>query len=376
MTNAAHPSISDEERLAWLRLIRSENVGPVICRQLLSHFGSAAAALAELPTLARRRGRKIRICPREEAERELERIAAHGARLVVLAERDYPALLREIVDPPPVLTLLGSADFRDRPAVALVGARNASGNGRRLVHRFAAELGRAGCVVVSGLARGIDGAAHEGALDHGTIAVSAGGADVVYPPEHKDLHRRICERGLVVSEQPWGLAPTARHFPRRNRLISGLSLGVVVVEAAVRSGSLITARMALEQGRALMAVPGSPQDPRARGGNQLIRNGALLVQDPEEVLECLAPMFERPVSPIVREEPGPPISELPADGQNDQGRDGIESLLGTTPILVDELIRQSGLPPPVVNLVLIELELEGRIERQPGNRVALLADSQ
>lgn len=270
--------LTDAERLDWLRLIRSENVGPITFYQLLRHLGSARAALEVLPDLARRGGRAAPLCvfPRADAEAEIARTTALGARLAALGDPEYPKLLAAADDAPPLLSLKGHAHLGSRETFTIVGARNAAAAGGRLTRMLASELGREGLVIVSGLARGIDGAAHEGALASGTIAVLAGGIDVVYPPEHQALYEKIAESGLLVAETPIGTEPKARHFPRRNRIISGSSLGVLVVEAAARSGPrpLITARFALEQGREVLAVPGSPLDPRARGANNLIRQGA------------------------------------------------------------------------------------------------------
>ncbi len=359
-----------------MRLIRSENVGPIGFRQLLAHFGTAGAALEHLQDLAWRGGggRKIRICPSADAIREIEAVEDRGARLAALSEPAYPALLREIEDAPPVLTLLGPTDPNARPTVAIVGSRNASANGVHMAKKLASALSQAGYLVVSGLARGIDRAAHEGALPGGTAAVYAGGVDVVYPPEHQDLHQAIAGQGLVVSEQPCGTRPKARHFPRRNRLISGLTLGVVVVEAAPRSGSLITARMALEQGREVMAVPGAPLDPRARGCNGLIKQGALLVESAEDVITALNPMIERPSGSAGVDHSAPAALPVQEADTGDIPRQQIERLLSSSPVAIDELIRQSGVPPQYLNLVLIELELAGRLERHPGNRVSLRAE--
>ncbi len=272
------------------------------------------------------------------------------------------------------MSLLGHRHLSDQPTVALVGARNASANGRRLAQQIATDLGSAGFMVASGLARGIDAAAHRGALDSGTIAVVAGGLDVVYPEENRALYEEIVERGLVLSEMPPGTVPQSRHFPRRNRLISGLSLAVVVVEATLRSGSLITARLALEQGREVFAVPGSPLDPRARGCNRLLRDGAGLVENAEDVIEVLNRMLASPL----REPAPPPLSEgrpgglpLPDEAESKAARAEVESLLGPTPVTVDELARTSGLALPLLQQVLLELELAGRIERHPGQKVAL-----
>ena len=286
MTWQYKQTLDQSERADWLRLIRSENVGPVTFFHLVRHYGSARAALDALPDLARRGGKRaIRICPAANAEREIQALTEIGARLVAHGEPDYPRSLGAIEDAPPLIALLGNPDLLQRPMVAIVGARNASANGRRLAAALAGDLGAAGFSVVSGLARGIDTAAHTGSLKTGTIAVIAGGIDVVYPTENQDLHRDIASSGVLIAESAVGTKPVARHFPRRNRLISGLSIGVVVVEAAMRSGSLITARMALEQGREVFAVPGSPLDPRARGANNLIRQGATLTETADDVLQ-------------------------------------------------------------------------------------------
>ncbi|MGF1593469.1 MAG: DNA-processing protein DprA [Kiloniellaceae bacterium] len=369
MAEAATKPLSDDQRLDWLRLIRSENVGPVVFRQLLERYGSPAAALEALPDLARRAGakRKIRLCGPGEAESELKATRKAGVNLIALCEPGYPALLAALDDAPPLLCLLGRAEALALPAVGIVGARNASANGRRLAGRLAADLAEAGFAVASGLARGIDTAAHSGCLPRPTIAVVAGGVDVIYPPENDGLHREIRENGAVVSEIPLGVTPQARHFPRRNRLISGLSLGVVVVEAAKRSGSLITARCAGDQGREVFAVPGSPLDPRAGGCNRLIRDGATLIESAADVLEVLAPL-RRPAAAshsLVRALP-------PAPEPGNAERAAIEELLGAEPIQVDDVARQSGLPIAAVHGVLLELELAGRVERHPGNRFARL----
>ncbi len=373
MTADQPEALTRPERLNCLRLIRSDRIGPIIYRQLLSRFGSAGAALEALPDLARRGGRQrpLRICSQADAERELAAWEALGTRLIALGEPEYPVPLAAVEDAPPLLGTLGDPALLQRPSVGVVGARNASANGRRLASELAAGLGAAGFVVTSGLARGIDAAAHRGALESGTIAAVAGGVDVVYPQENRDLQQAIAGGGLIVSEMPPGTKPQARHFPRRNRLISGLSLGVLVVEAALRSGSLITARMALEQGREVFAVPGSPLDPRARGSNDLIRQGATLVESADDVNEVLSGLLSRPLaarqpdarSPIPPE--NPPVSEV------DSARGHLEELLGPQAVTVDELIRQCQLSPPVATMALLEMELAGRIERHPGNRVAL-----
>jgi len=366
--------LSSAERIDWLRLIRSENVGPRTFARLLDRFGSAAAALAALPEMARRGGlrRAIRVCPKAEAEREAAAVARLGAQLVARCEPAYPLALAQIDDAPPVLSVLGAPGLLARPMIAIVGARNASLNGRTLARRLAADLGAAGMVVVSGLARGIDTAAHEGGLAGGTVAVMAGGLDVIYPAENADLARRIAESGALLSEMPPGTEPQASHFPRRNRIVSGLALGVVVVEATARSGSLITARLALEQGREVFAVPGSPLDPRAGGPNDLIRRGATLTETADDVLSVVREMIGRPLAEPPRDAFRPGPAAVPGDAEVEAARAEIVGLLGPTPVMVDEIIRQCQLSPSVVSWVLLELELAGRLDRHPGNRVAAL----
>ena len=366
--------LSASERLDWLRLIRSENVGPRTFFRLLERFGSAAAALEALPDLARRGGlrRAIRLCPRAEAQAELAAIERSGARLLAAIEPAYPRALAAIEDAPPLLAVIGAVSLLERPMVALVGARNASLNGRNFARRLAADLGRAGLVVVSGLARGVDTAAHEGAVASGTVAVMAGGADVVYPPENQALWQQIAAAGVVVSEMPPGTEPQARHFPRRNRIISGLALGVVVVEATPRSGSLITARCAADQGREVFAVPGSPLDPRAAGPNDLLRHGATLTASAEDVMAVLSDLIRRRLAEPAPAGFTPASGPLPDEMELAAARAAILSLLGPVPVMVDEILRQCQLSPSVVSWVLLELELAGRLDRQPGNRVALL----
>jgi DNA processing protein len=357
-----------EDRIARLRLIRSENVGPVTYFQLLARFGSAAAALAAIPDLAARGGgRAPKLVSRAAAEREVEQVARLGARHLFLGQGLYPPLLAELETAPPALIVKGHLTLLDKPAVAVVGARNASAAACRFARGLSQKLGEAGAVVVSGLARGIDTAAHDGALESGTIAVVAGGIDVFYPPENEARQRTLFERGLVIAEQPPGTEPRARHFPYRNRIIAGLGQGTVVVEAAPRSGSLITARLAAEFGREVMAVPGAPLDPRAQGCNQLIREGATLVQSAEEVMEAISPMSVRPFRQAERGYTAPGAE---ADVDED-ARTGVAGLLNGTPVPVDELIRQSGLAPATVQTVLLELELAGRLERHAGGRVSL-----
>lgn len=376
LARAARP-LTDAERLDWLRLIRSENVGPVSFYHLLRFYGSAEAALDALPALARRGGRKrpVKICPAARAEKEFAAAARAGARMVAAIEPEYPEALAAVEDAPPVVSIKGDASILGRPCLGIVGARNASSNGRRLARTLATELGQAGFTIVSGLARGIDTAAHTGSLASGTVAVVAGGVDICYPPENKALLDDIGTNGAVIAEQPPGTEPQGRHFPRRNRLISGLSRGVIVVEAAPRSGSLITARMALEQGREVFAVPGSPLDPRCRGTNNLIREGATLTEGAEDVLRALAGSLDRQLAePPTDPEFGDPGPGAAIGGETDTARSSVLSVLSPSPTGVDELIRGCQLRASAVAAVLLELELAGRLERLPGNRVALLAD--
>ena len=357
-----------EDQIARLRLIRSDNIGPVTYFQLLARFGSAAAALDAVPDLAARGGgRAPRLASRAAIEREIEQVAKLGARYLFLGQGLYPPLLAEIETAPPALIVKGHVSLLDKPAIAMVGARNASAAACRFARTLAQGLGAAGTVVVSGLARGIDTAAHDGALETGTIAVIAGGVDIFYPPENEERQRAIAERGLLIAEQPPGVEPRARHFPYRNRIIAGLAQGTVVVEAAPRSGSLITARYATEFGRDVMAVPGSPLDPRAQGCNSLIREGAILIQNAEDVLETIRPFSLRPLAQKGLDYHAPSASPDTSETE----RRTVTNLLSPTPVGVDEIIRQSGLAPSIVHTVLLELELAGRLERHAGGKVSL-----
>jgi DNA processing protein len=360
--------VTEAERRAWLRLARTEQVGPVTFHNLIARFGSASAALEEIPRLAKRGGGKSFLLPPEgDAERELAQLASLGGQMILSCDAAYPRGLKALDAPPPVLSVLGHPHLLQKEMVAIVGARNASALARKFADTLARDLGFAGLVVVSGLARGIDSAAHEAALAVGTAAVVAGGVDIIYPPENEKLYETIKNQGVILSEMRLGEAPQARHFPRRNRIISGLSRGVVVVEAAERSGSLITAQYALDQGREIFAVPGSPLDPRARGANRLIREGATLTESAEDILSVLSPMlggaFQEPDAPA----PTPSTEALEAEA--DRIRTRVEEALGPAPAEIDELIRQLGAPPAAVLTVILELELAGRCARQPGNRV-------
>jgi DNA processing protein len=349
-----------------LRLIRTPGVGPVTYRQLIARFGHAEAAIAALPDLARRGGGAAPKVPGEaEAQREIERVGKLGGRHLFLDDPDYPPLLAQLDNAPVAVTVRGDLSLLSRPCVAMVGARNASAAACRFARTLAHDLAP-DAVVVSGLARGIDTAAHVGALP-ATIAVIAGGLDNVYPPENAELQERIAAEALLVAEMPPGTEPRSRHFPYRNRIIAGLATGTVVVEAAPKSGSLITARLAGEAGREVMAVPGSPLDPRAQGCNQLIREGAVLVQTAADVLEQIRPIDLRAVR-----SPAAPYAGAPPEDADEGTRRAVADLLGPVPVAVDELIRQSGAAPAAVQMVLLELELAGRIERHAGGRVSLV----
>ncbi|WP_315744361.1 MULTISPECIES: DNA-processing protein DprA [unclassified Bradyrhizobium] len=362
--------LSEAERLDRLRLIRSDNVGPRTFRSLLLHFGSARAALQRLPELARRGGAaaSARICSADEARAELLACRKLGISLRAPEEAGYPPRLAMLDDAPPLLGIHGDSEALMRPIIAIVGSRNASAAGLKFAGQLARELGEAGFVVISGLARGIDQAAHRASLASGTVAVLAGGHDRIYPPEHEGLLTAIVtEHGAAISEMPLGHEPRARDFPRRNRLISGSALGVVVVEAAHRSGSLITARMAGEQGREVFAVPGSPLDPRAAGTNDLIKQGATLVTEVADIIRAVEPIMERPLQLPLYEDDEEPFAPDPESHDRDQ----ILALLGPTPVSIDDLIRISGLAPAVLRTVLLELELAGRLERHGGSLVSL-----
>jgi DNA processing protein len=364
-------ALTEAQRLDWLRLIRSDNVGPRTFRALVKHYGSASQALAVLPDLARRGGasRPARVCSRQDAERELSVAKSLGVTLVATSEPDYPLRLQMIDDAPPLLAVRGNAAALGLPTVAIVGARNASAAGVRFAERLARDLGAAGFAIASGLARGIDAAAHRASVSSGTIAVLAGGHDQIYPPEHATLADAILAEGALISEMPLGWEPRARDFPRRNRLISGLAAGIVVVEAAKRSGSLITSRFALEQGREVFAVPGSPLDPRAEGTNDLIKQGATLVTEAADVITVLRPILGQPIEHHA-EEPDAPSAPAADPGADQRAR--IIGLLGPTPVPIDDLIRLSGSSAAVVRTVLLELDLAGRLERHGGALVSLL----
>jgi DNA processing protein len=372
------PLLSDRQRLAWLRLIRSENVGPATFRALVNQFGGAEAALAALPALSRRGGgHAIRLCSEAEAEAEIALADRLGATLVGIGEPGYPHALAEIDAPPPLLYVKGRLELAASPVIAMVGARNGSAIGQKFARTLAIELGSEGFIIASGLARGIDTAAHKAALERGTIAVLAGGIGNVYPPENEDLQAAIGEQGLLISERNPGFSPRAQDFPRRNRLISGVSLGVVVMEAAERSGSLITARYAGEQGREVFAVPGSPLDPRSGGTNNLIKQGACLVTNARDILDMLAPILGRPVAPpgieLASSDEGKAPAPLPDIRQSERER--IIGALSPSPVDIDELIRVTGIEVRKVHIVLLELDLAGRLQRHGRQLVSLFENS-
>jgi len=408
--------LTDAQRIACLRLIRSENVGPVTFRKLINEFGGAEAALEALPEIARQAGRKhpLRICPRSRAEDEIAAARRIGARIVFTIEPGYPHRLAYLETPPPMLYVKGRIDYLNAPSLAIVGARQGSAAGRSMARDLAARLGQAGLVIVSGLARGTDGAAHEAALSTGTIAVTAGGLDVIYPPEHEKLHAKIAERGCLVSEMPPGFRPRGRDFPRRNRLISGMSLGVLVIEAARRSGTLGTAAFAAEQGRVVFAIPGHPLDPRSEGTNMLLKQGATLVTSADDVLETLRPMtatqhgsfledsacFVR--QPAVTEPrphrgddtasatacPGPASDPDAAQGARpptvaskaqdmrspaQSASEVVMAALTPAPVELDEIARATDLDVSAIRSALLELELAGRIVHHGANLVSAVA---
>ncbi|MDB5544024.1 MAG: dprA [Hyphomicrobiales bacterium] len=408
--------LSDAQRLDWLRLIRSENIGPRTFRALVNRYGGAGPALEALPELAKRGGRTVTIATRESVEREFEALTRFGAKVLCLGEDGFPASLRAVDSPPPVLIVLGDLSVFARPAVAIVGSRNASAAGLAFAARMAGELAAQDFVIASGLARGIDARAHHASLNSGTIAVLAGGLDRIYPAEHEKLARDICERGALVSEMPLGWEARGRDFPRRNRIVSGLSLGTLVIEAARRSGSLITARFAAEQGREVFAVPGSPLDPRAEGANDLLRQGATLCTQSSDVIDALAPLlrnglpapgmlfesapnldapeplwdeldlFAEPAPTTLAghemdEDPALPLVPPDFNGTREAFDDPaetaarVEGLLGPSPVNVDDLARLSGASVADVRMILLDLDLQGRIERHGGNLVSLIVSA-
>jgi DNA processing protein len=366
--NAGEIRLTDQQRLDWLRLIRCENVGPRTFRSLINEFGSATRALDRIAGLAQRGGRvELRIPTREEAEAEIAAAAKIGVRFVAIAESDYPPLLRETEDAPPLLACRGHIGMLTQHAVGVVGSRNASAAGSRFASILAHDLGQAGFIVVSGLARGIDAACHRAALKSGTVAVLAGGPDRIYPPDNAGLAEEIVQHGATVTEMPMGWEPRARDFPRRNRIIAGMALGVIVVEAAERSGSLITARIANELGREVFAVPGSPIDPRAGGANRLLREGATLVTSADDVIETLTPIMGRSPPALLRK---PPLEPLDPPQADDTLREQVAQLLSPAPVPSEDIVRAADAPAGAVQIVLLELELAGRLFRHGNGMVS------
>ena len=373
--------LTERQRLSWLRLIRSDNVGPATFRELINNCGSAERAIELLPELSQRGGsrRKIRIASRSEVEIELEKIERFGAKLVGIGEPDYPPALRQIDGAPPLITVKGNIKLSALPSVGIVGSRNASITGSKLATNLAASISRAGYSIISGLARGIDAAAHRASLgigdDMGTIAALAGGIDQPYPPENLNLYHEICDgKGLAITEMPFGWKPIARDFPRRNRLIAGVSLGLVVVEAARRSGSLISARRASDFGRLVFAIPGSPLDPRAGGTNELIKGGAILTTGPDDILDALAPIsrIDHINDTIIEETGDDPTPFAPPD---ENARTIIVNALSVAPVEIDDIIRHTGYPAQTVYLVLLELDLAGRLQRHSAGLVSLILET-
>ena len=370
-------ALTDRQRIAWLRLIRSDNVGPITFRDLINHFGSAETAVEALPELSARGGstRSIRIATHQEAEAELEFARRHGARFIGIGEPDYPQALKQIEGAPPLVAVKGNPAISLQPAVGIVGSRSCSISGAKFTAMLARDIGRAGYSIVSGLARGIDTAAHRASLETGTVAVLAGGLDQPYPPENMELLAGIvASGGLAISEMPFGWEPRARDFPRRNRLIAGIGLGLVVIEAAARSGSLITARYAADFGRQVFAVPGSPLDPRCHGTNSLLKDGAQIVTEPQDVIAAMAPQSQMDLfAPVELREPEDRDSDrsmrLPP---TDVERDRIIDSLGPTPAEIDDIITHTGSSAQAVYLVLLELDLAGRLHRHPGGLVSTI----
>ncbi len=370
-------ALTEKQKLSWLRLIRSDNIGPVTFRDLINHFGSAEAALDALPDLSRRGGaaRSPRIATLAQAEREMETATRFGARFVGIGEPDYPPALREIDGAPPLIAMKGSSATVIRPSLGIVGSRNASINGAKFAAMLARQCGQAVYTIASGLARGIDAAAHAASLSTGTVAMLAGGLDKPYPPENFRLLDDIyANGGATISEMPFGWEPRARDFPRRNRLIAGVSLGVLIVEAAERSGSLITARLAGDFGRLVFAVPGSPLDSRCHGTNRLIKDGATLVTEAADILDALSPMMEPrlDLQHVVREGTGDqPISQT-GDRAGDKERAILAEALGPSPVETDDIIRHTGLPAATVYLLLLELDIAGKLNRHSGGRISMI----
>jgi DNA processing protein len=361
-----------------IKLARSENIGPVTYKQLLNLYGSATNALKAIPQLAEKGGRisKVNITPNHLVEEELKAAQKYGAKLIAYKTKDFPQSLYPIDSSPAFFWYLGDDTLLHKNSIAIVGARNASVAGRKFASILANDLGKAGYVITSGLARGIDEAAHKSSLQYGTIAVVAGGLDIIYPPEHKDLYHQVAQYGAIISEMPFATEPQARLFPRRNRIISGLSLGVIIVEAAFKSGSLVTANFALEQGKEVFAVPGSPLDPRSTGPNSLIKNGATLVQSSDDVLNALQYIqdYKLKQSSYNLEKTTLSTQAMPTEQTLNHARQHIKELLSPVPISIDELANETQIPVSIIQIILLELELAGRLERHIGGTISIIPD--
>lgn len=368
--------MTDQDKIDCIRLIRSENIGPKTFEALMLLHGNATKALDAIPTMSSKGGRNtpLKICSKSDAVKEIESARKKGAELITIYDEAYPKLLKQIKDAPPVLTIFGKKDILNSRTIAVVGARNSSANGCRFADGICRDLGRQGITISSGLARGVDTSAHKASLETGTIAVVAGGIDKIYPPENKDLFKRIGENGAVIAEMPFGAVPKAQNFPRRNRIISGISLGTIVIEASLNSGSLITARMALEQNREVFAVPGSPLDPRCKGTNKLIKQGAHLLESADDVMNEIDYMNEVISSNLSDNENEYAQAQLNKIDESDvdRARPYIIEKIGASPTPIDEIIAQTGLTPNIVLTVLLELELAGRLSRHAGNKVSII----
>ncbi len=378
--NNPHQDLDETERLAWLRLFRTENIGPITFYKLIERFGSASEALNTLPELSKRGGRKkpLTAPPMAQIEKEYKALTKFGGKIITVLDKEYPLALTATDDAPPVLSVLGDLSLLNKSCIGIVGARNASLNGQKFARKIAGDLGARNQIIVSGLARGVDTAAHQGALTSGTIAVVAGGINIVYPEENQKLMAEIAEQGLIIAESPFNAKPFAASFPRRNRIVSGLSKAIIVVEATQRSGSLITARLAGEQGRDVMAVPGSPLDPRAGGPNHLIREGATLIRNAEDVMEAIMNFsgngFREHTPNFQKFTPMPANNDDAETSANFQ--ETLLAHLSFTPIHIDELIRACDVSISAMQMALLELELAGRIKRLPANRVSLLENNE
>lgn len=369
-------SISDKERLSWVRLSRTENIGPKTFHMLLDVCGSIDKAIESVPAMSVKGGRKkpITILSEKNAKIEIDQVEKFGARIIAACEPEYPKLLRKVSDHPPVITVYGDTNTWQNPCVSIVGARNASANGCQYAGLLAKQLGEQYKITsVSGLARGIDTAVHRASLATGTVAVVGAGINRIYPAENKELFHEIGKYGAIISEFPYDSSPKPQNFPIRNRIVSGMTLGTVVVEASVNSGSLITARIALEQNREVFAVPGSPMDPRSQGANRLLKQGAILVENADDIINGLSNLLNESDSFFEDQKHGfAEADSAIADDDLEQARLVINEKLGTTPVEVDQLITYSGVSARLVRVVLLELELADRLQRHQGNKVSLI----